>query len=557
LSLSEVRRRSARRSGQIFSPVDLDSDDQAGDIQSQKAESIDSDDSDEIVLMSDPIEDAANVPIPVPSPIAVSKLQRRVPPPLPNITFAATKPRSAAPIVFPATAASSTSATEASSSSSLSRSAAVHALERESLPPIDVERAYGEKANLSGFSFKDQVQRDMVASSLGGARDHIIVTKTGHGKSLVYLVPALLDPTGVSVVIAPLVVLKDDISRRLDELRIKYTLVDANFSNVPITAQIILCSFEATPSSNWQHTLNSLHRVKPIRRIVVDEGHLIASSQSYRKAFCDSWALRVVPAPIFVLTATCPPAMESFLTQELALQAPVVFRTTAVRPELEHIIMEPLDTMEDVVAVAVVVANQFIQESEEDERVMVIVQRKEDGEQISRQLQCGFIHGGSEKQSHAAYQAELAHRAKLFSAWVGPSGSKAIAGTTAMSAGHDVSKLHCVIFCGTPREGTEWLQACGRAGRDGAVSSCIVIPERATKYREAELAKLPNDITAKKMMFELVYRSPRTLPQACVNFAISRTFDSRDSVPICCLDSAEMTLCSFCKDLDATAYARE
>lgn len=79
-----------------------------------------------------------------------------------------------------------------------------------------LQRMYGEDAR-----YRTKGQQRAMEHIVAGAGQVLAVLRTSEGKSLLYLLPCQLPSAGTTVVILPLVVLKDELRRRCDEAGIE------------------------------------------------------------------------------------------------------------------------------------------------------------------------------------------------------------------------------------------------------------------------------------------------------------------------------------------------
>ena len=73
----------------------------------------------------------------------------------------------------------------------------------------------------AGAQYLTDYQREAMAHIMSGVRQVMAVLKTGEGKSLLYFLPCQLPGAGTTVVILPLVVLKQEMARRSQEAKVK------------------------------------------------------------------------------------------------------------------------------------------------------------------------------------------------------------------------------------------------------------------------------------------------------------------------------------------------
>jgi len=98
----------------------------------------------------------------------------------------------------------------------------------------------------SKFKFRHQVVA--VHHLMSTAADLLYIAPTGGGKTWVYLTAALSQPTKTMVVIVPLMALRTDLVRRLDELEGTFSYEIWNGQQPGSDPQLLLVSVEAVTS---------------------------------------------------------------------------------------------------------------------------------------------------------------------------------------------------------------------------------------------------------------------------------------------------------------------
>ena len=227
------------------------------------------------------------------------------------------------------------------------------------MPDSDSQTAYQNMSNdsyndmshsfFSDTSSIDKVKTDLcikelkefqvqAISAVGHGNDVILVQPTGSGKSLCFIVPALLSPNKVCIVVEPLVAI---INNQVDALQRKgidalalggaagnlksknYRRVfNGNTSDIP---RLAFCTPEylfgtpATSSSSGSPGL--FHSLKAIQAtvsmITIDGAHTIFGRMpDYRPAFDDMQQLKEMPCPIVCMSATLTRSQVDILKQK-------------------------------------------------------------------------------------------------------------------------------------------------------------------------------------------------------------------------------------------------
>ncbi len=119
-------------------------------------------------------------------------------------------------------------------------------------------------------------QLETIESITKGQPVIIQIIGTGGGKSLSFMLPAFSSDGGTTVVVVPLVALREDMARRCEELRIDTLIWDSK--TTPRAAAIIFVTPESVHTEGFQLFINRLKERQQLDRIVVDECHMLLDS---------------------------------------------------------------------------------------------------------------------------------------------------------------------------------------------------------------------------------------------------------------------------------------
>ena len=198
-----------------------------------------------------------------------------------------------------------------------------------------------------GFSSIRPLQRETIVSTMSKI-DVMTVVGTGGGKSLTYLLPAVLS-SNPTLVISPIKSLIDDILSRCQNLNIsacKFTgditkaTHDSQLLNLP-NFKIILITPEILHEGELTETIMSFAKKSQLERIVFDEAHTIVNwGSTFRpvyKEVCEQLG-KISSCPKLLLSATVPAKLESEL--KAIFTGLTVFRSTVFRENLHLNIRE-------------------------------------------------------------------------------------------------------------------------------------------------------------------------------------------------------------------------
>ncbi|MBS0357864.1 MAG: ATP-dependent DNA helicase RecQ, partial [Proteobacteria bacterium] len=305
----------------------------------------------------------------------------------------------------------------------------------------------------------------------------LCIQPTGHGKSLLYQLPATL-LEGVVLVISPLIALMRD---QLEQLKNRFHISAASINsdqgeeenqNVRRIVQearvkILFVSPEQLDHIDRFQFLLSL----PISLIVVDEAHCISTwghdfRPSYRQIIHLVKALRDKSHDIKILglTATANAKTEEDIKQQLSQEAKkiIVYRENMNRPNIQLSVVKAKSVGEKLL-----ILEKIIQQLEGVGLIYCATQ--DNTELVAEYLKTKNIHAAS---YHAGYEAEI--KQKLQRDFLNNQ-FKVIAATNALGMGIDKSDLRFIIHFDIPGSITAYYQEVGRCGRDGLPAKGILL----------------------------------------------------------------------------------
>ena len=193
------------------------------------------------------------------------------------------------------------------------------------------ERAAFDAAALRlGVAAMHAWQRRAIQAWRNG-RDVLVLSGTGSGKSLCYMLPALLvsDAAGsVALVITPLISLARDQVARLTALGVRAALLGSGQPDASVERRALAGGYPlifACPETAHR-LLPQLARLD-VRVLAVDEAHCISAwGHDFRPAYGALGALRAAlpRTPLIALTATATPEVRREIVSALGMQQPVL-----------------------------------------------------------------------------------------------------------------------------------------------------------------------------------------------------------------------------------------
>ena len=189
-----------------------------------------------------------------------------------------------------------------------------------------------------GARYRSQKQADAMQLVLDGIGQVVAVLGTGEGKSLLYMLPSRLRGAGTTVVIVPLIGLKQDLIRRCEEMRLGYKVWVAREEEGGriVGCALVLVSAEEAVSKAFLKYLNRLEAGNALDRVVFDKSHLVLTASEYRPKMRLIRELRGLRCQFLFLTATLPPSMLGQFERKVLLSRPSVVRSSTLRADLDY-----------------------------------------------------------------------------------------------------------------------------------------------------------------------------------------------------------------------------
>jgi ATP-dependent DNA helicase RecQ len=312
-------------------------------------------------------------------------------------------------------------------------------------------------------------QEEVIRSIVEG-HDTVAVMPTGAGKSLCYQLPALHLP-GVTIVVSPLISLMKDQTDKLLALGVRARQV-----NSAVEARELQGSLEAIGAGEVEFVFATPERLEDpafikmlgrneIDLFVVDEAHCLSEwGHDFRPAFLNlGSAVRALGSPpVLALTATATAQVLADISQQLGLREPRVFNLGVFRSNLHYEVRHTVnDTAKQQQLVRVV--------KEVEGSGIVYCATVKHCEEVARVLEVEGV-----EAAHYHGRLGAARRRETQDRFMNGE-LKAIVATNAFGMGIDKADIRFVVHYDMPGSLESYYQETGRAGRDGAPASCVLL----------------------------------------------------------------------------------
>ncbi|XP_010533955.1 PREDICTED: ATP-dependent DNA helicase Q-like 4A isoform X2 [Tarenaya hassleriana] len=318
-------------------------------------------------------------------------------------------------------------------------------------------------------------QREIINATMSGC-DVFVLMPTGGGKSLTYQLPALIC-AGITLVISPLVSLIQDQIMNLLQTNITAAYLSASMEwaeQLEILRELgsdhskykllYVTPEKVAKSDSLLRHLESLNARSLLARIVIDEAHCVSQwGHDFRPDYQGLGILKqkFPNVPMLALTATATASVKEDVVQALGLVNCVVFRQSFNRPNLRYcVVSKTKKCLEDI--------DKFIKENHFDECGIIYCLSRMDCEKVAERLQefghkATYYHGSMDPSQRAFVQKQWSKDE-----------INIICATVAFGMGINKPDVRFVIHHSLPKSIEGYHQECGRAGRDGQWSSCVL-----------------------------------------------------------------------------------
>ena len=319
-----------------------------------------------------------------------------------------------------------------------------------------------------GYTAFRPPQGDIIEHMVGGG-DALVLMPTGGGKSLCFQIPALVRP-GCGVVISPLIALMQDQVAALQQLGVRaaflnstLTLDDVRRIEGELQRGELQLLYLAPERLKLERTLTLLQRAR-ISLFAIDEAHCVSQwGHDFRADYLELGVLhQQFPAiPRIALTATADVRTRAEIIERLALHDARQFIAGFDRPNIRYRI-----TLKDNPRTQLL---RFLRANHAGDAGIVYCLSRSKTEETAQWLQGEGInalpyHAGLDARVRADHQARFLREDAMV-----------MVATIAFGMGIDKPDVRFVAHLDMPKTIESYYQETGRAGRDGAPATTLLL----------------------------------------------------------------------------------
>jgi len=341
---------------------------------------------------------------------------------------------------------------------------------------VSTSAATAENASCSTDDVLSRTKALQNTSDLFCNGRQIVLLPTGAGKSLCFLIPALLLP-GATLVLYPLLALMADQKRRMDEAGMVSVIFrgqqteaerEENFKKIHEGAKIILANPEVLQNKILVRRLAECH----IAHIAIDEAHCVSEwGDTFRPAYLTLGDIikTIAPPVVTAFTATASPQVLARVAQVLFDGEAHIVRSDSDRPNIHYTVINTFAKKRTAFKLAVTMKKPLI----------IFCGTRKHAEDMAREL--GAYYGTDRVKF---YHAGLAKEEKnIVEKWFYPKTDAVLCCTCAFGMGVDKKDIHTIIHLDVPATAEAYIQEAGRGGRDGTVADAVLLWSHADSVK--------------------------------------------------------------------------
>ena len=336
-----------------------------------------------------------------------------------------------------------------------------------------------------GIAYLYPWQRMVIANILDAAEEgergnQIVLLPTGAGKSLCFMIPALL-LNGPTLIIYPLLALMNDQKRRLDEAKLDTVVFRGGqsederkecFERIAKGARFILANPEVLQN---QSLLKHLTLCR-IAHIAIDEAHCVCEwGDSFRPAYLELGKIikELGCKTVTAFTATASDTVLNRVAEVLFAHDVHIVRGETDRPNIHYSVHRCASKIPALIECIM----------REKRPAIVFCASRSRTKELALILR-DFLYRKGERDTVRFYHAGLTREEKAETEqWFYPKKDAILVSTCAFGMGVDKKDIRTVIHYDAPSTAEAYVQEAGRGGRDGESARAVLLWSRQDKER--------------------------------------------------------------------------
>ncbi|KAF3761218.1 hypothetical protein M406DRAFT_75957 [Cryphonectria parasitica EP155] len=269
----------------------------------------------------------------------------------------------------------------------------------------------------AAWKFSEQAESMQTIMQLGPDGTAICMLLTGAGKSLLFIVPAVLANSGTSIVVVLFVALMEDlvaqaVAMSVDCIRYQL-LLSIGRDGLLRAVRMVVASADLVSTAEFTAYADGLLLAGLLQRIFVDECYTAITDISYWARLGELKSLRRFGCPMVLLTATLLLVLESWFREEMLAQDAVAVQARTTKANCWYRVELVQGGRGAVQEQTVEIAQQLGREITGNQKGVVYCWSRQQCTAVAEELGCSFHHSGmSEEEQRAAREASW----QLFSA---------------------------------------------------------------------------------------------------------------------------------------------
>lgn len=326
--------------------------------------------------------------------------------------------------------------------------------------------------------FKSPRQREALHALITNQHQSLVlILPTGGGKSTLFLLAASLATSKTSILVVPLVALRQDFIQRGKALGLQIAVwddLDHTQQEALVQGQyqgftglkLLITSIESAASEYFYHSMSRM--TNRIDRIIFDEAHLIHLAANYRSVMHQLKLIPTLCLPLVLASATITSSTLVGIQENLLIRQPHIIRDPIRVPNIYYGVQTIPTACQDHLLYVMEFIHQFRADiNNPSARVIIYFLSKREVNRFSDQFpsEVSYYHSDLDEAMRAS---QLDH--------FNSGQTSILAGTSAISAGYDFRDITLVVYLHGAWSFNDFIQGSGRLARQpGSTGYCIVL----------------------------------------------------------------------------------